>query len=52
MSSRKLKARAPLPEVQECLAYEKCRERQASCDVCLGLPIDKWKEHVHLVLFQ
>ena len=38
------------PPIQECLAYEKCREKKADCSVCLELSVDEWREHVRAIL--
>lgn len=39
-----------LPEIQECPAYEICRAKEASCEVCLELSVEEWKEHVRKVM--
>ena len=41
---------AKAPDVKECLAYEKCREKKADCSVCLELLVDEWREHVRAIL--
>jgi len=35
--------------IPECLAYFKCREK-TDCGICLALPVEEWKKHVHKVL--
>jgi hypothetical protein len=36
--------------IPECPAYEICRKKKASCDVCQALSIKAWHEHVRKVL--
>ena len=36
--------------IPECPAYEICRKKKASCDVCQALSIEAWREHVLKVL--
>ena len=38
------------PTIPECPAYEVCRAKKASCDVCRELPVGGWREHVAKVL--
>lgn len=48
-----MRAKAPkkvLPTIPECKAYELCRSRGASCDLCLTLPVPEWKDHVEKIL--
>lgn len=43
---------APRPTVRigECPAAERCKERQASCEVCQELSEEDWRKHVRAVL--
>jgi hypothetical protein len=36
--------------IPECPAYEICRKKKASCDICQALSIKAWQEHVRKVL--
>jgi hypothetical protein len=36
--------------VPECMAAEICRGKGADCSVCLGLSVEKWREHAEKVL--
>ena len=38
------------PSIPECPAYQICRAKKASCDVCSSLPEEEWKEHVKRVM--
>lgn len=38
------------PTIQECPAFSKCQAHKVSCDVCQGLDVPAWREHVHMVL--
>ncbi|MFA6371310.1 MAG: hypothetical protein WCW68_01660 [Methanothrix sp.] len=49
----KAAAKAPATNaeaVQECPAFPKCRELKVSCETCLALSPDAWREHVRGVL--
>jgi len=37
-------------KIPECPAYEMCRAKKASCEICEELPVDKWREHVKRVM--
>ena len=37
-------------KIPECPAYEMCRAKKASCEICEGLPVDEWREHVKRVM--
>jgi hypothetical protein len=41
---------ASRPDIQECPAFEKCREKAVSCDVCRELSVEAWREHVKNVM--
>jgi hypothetical protein len=36
--------------VQECPAFEHCREKKTDCGICLELDPEKWKAHVKAVM--
>jgi hypothetical protein len=38
------------PTIAECPAYDVCRAQCASCDICQGLDVPAWKDHVIGVL--
>lgn len=39
-----------VPSIPECPAFPRCKELKVSCEICLTLGPDEWREHVKAVL--
>lgn len=50
--SAKTRAAKPksAPTIQECPAYRVCQEKKVDCEICMGLSVEAWREHVGNVL--
>lgn len=40
----------PLPTIPECPAFLICKAQHINCEICLGLSVPEWQEHVKKVL--